>query len=162
MGLPCSAVMTVARYSRRSTIRAATLRRRSARVCGEVAAQPGKAAAAASMAARVSATPPSAICLKVSPVAGLVTGKVAPLAAGCHCPLMSKRCSVLSIAGPIISAKLTVVCIILLHSLHNFSREIIKNLNDPLLQFLPLGTGQRVIYHIGHIKQAHAPCQARC
>ena len=77
-GLPCSAVISLARSSRLSRI--SSIQRRSSRVRSLAGrpAQAGKAASAAAMARRVSA---AAICGAVpieAPSAGLVTVKVSP------------------------------------------------------------------------------------
>jgi len=73
MGLPCSSVMIRARSSRASEMSVNHLRRTVARSCGSSPAQPGKAAEAASTAARDSAPLNAGIEPIVAPVAGSVT-----------------------------------------------------------------------------------------
>jgi hypothetical protein len=87
-GLPCSLVISRARSSACARIRSYHLRSTAARSLAVFARQPGNARPAASIARRVSATPMSATCTRVAPVAGFVTGNIRPLSAAAHWPSM--------------------------------------------------------------------------
>ncbi len=76
-GLPCSAVMMVARSSWCSSINSYMRRNTCARSLAVLRAHAGNAACAASMAALVSDAPMSGTVPRRSPLAGLVTSQVA-------------------------------------------------------------------------------------
>jgi hypothetical protein len=85
-GLPCSAVISTARSSTLASIRSCQRRRIVERSLAVFAAQAGKAAAAASMARRVSAAPRLGTVPITSPVAGFVTSTVPRASASIHAP----------------------------------------------------------------------------
>ena len=87
-GLPCSAVISVARSSALASIRSYQRRSSVARSLAVRAAHAGKAAAAASIAARVSSAPMKGTVPSTAPVAGLVTGLLPPVRASSHWPSM--------------------------------------------------------------------------
>ena len=80
--LPCSLVMISASSPLREFSSSRKLNRIWVRLASEVSRQAGNAAAAASITARASSTLPRASSPVTSPVAGLVTGAVLPLAPG--------------------------------------------------------------------------------
>src|SRR5829696_9634467 len=88
IGLPCSSVISLASASRRSSMSWYASYRYFERSYAVRVAHSPNAAAAASMAACMSATPPSAARPISSPVAGFVEANVAPDAASRHSPLM--------------------------------------------------------------------------
>ena len=86
MGLPCSAVMMMARSSWFAIIRSYHLRRTWARSLAVLARQAGKARFAASMAARVSAAENAGTVPITLPSAGFTTSVVRPDLASSHLP----------------------------------------------------------------------------
>jgi len=89
IGLPCSLVSNCATSSRCSRTWATACIRMWARLLLGVLLQAGNAAAAASIARRVSVASPLGTLSTTSPVAGLRTSVVAPLAALVRSPLMN-------------------------------------------------------------------------